>query len=362
MVENDAMSVQSMTSLGRVGRILAGSIDPSTISMDREYFANTNTQQQQQQFQQQLQQQQQQQQYLQQQQQSSASLASTSNTFSNMKSASVPSSLTETNISKSLVLGMGGGGNINMVPFDENQIILQEPDVIASTKLAHSKTTDSITSSGPIAPPRRKKRESKKSSSSSSEQFYMNEGMRLPAADTDTDSDTKSVKSVRDVQQKLSDDLVKEIEKSWNETSSLPNPRMARFSLDGGGVGCSSITTSANMAMSLGGFNSISALGGNVSSSVCSSVHASSNTIVSASGTSLSQISTSKIRPVTTAAVGGSINRMSHSLGNSSTSVYSKPSPSNSAKSNSAPGRVRYEFFLLKINIVKKGLIFKKVL
>lgn len=36
VVENDAMSVQSMTSLGRVGRILAGNIDPTSISLDRE--------------------------------------------------------------------------------------------------------------------------------------------------------------------------------------------------------------------------------------------------------------------------------------------------------------------------------------
>ncbi|XP_065372034.1 WD repeat-containing protein 44 isoform X3 [Calliphora vicina] len=345
VVENDTMSVQSITSLGRVGRILAGSIDPSAMSIDREYFANTSSSSQQQQLQQQHQQQQQlqqqlqlqQQQYLHQTQLSSSAAAVSANVFANIKSSSVPSSLMESNKSlQQSTLGVGGMSSINQVPF-ESHVVLQEPDVIASTKLAHSKTTDSITSSGPIAPPRRKKKDSKKGSTSSSEQFYMNEGMRLPAADTDTDSDTKSVKSVRDVQQKLSDDLVKEIEKSWNETSSLQNARMARCSLDGGG----SITTSANMALSIGGFSSISALGGNVSS-VCSSVHASSNTIVSASGTSLSQISASKTRPVTTAAVGGSINRMSHSLGNSSTSVYSKPSPSNSAKSNSAPGRVRY--------------------
>ncbi|XP_065372033.1 WD repeat-containing protein 44 isoform X2 [Calliphora vicina] len=343
VVENDTMSVQSITSLGRVGRILAGSIDPSAMSIDREYFANTSSSSQQQQLQQQHQQQQQlqqqlqlqQQQYLHQTQLSSSAAAVSANVFANIKSSSVPSSLMESNKSlQQSTLGVGGMSSINQVPF-ESHVVLQEPDVIASTKLAHSKTTDSITSSGPIAPPRRKKKDSKKGSTSSSEQFYMNEGMRLPAADTDTDSDTKSVKSVRDVQQKLSDDLVKEIEKSWNETSSLQNARMARCSLDGGG----SITTSANMALSIGGFSSISALGGNVSS-VCSSVHASSNTIVSASGTSLSQISASKTRPVTTAAVGGSINRMSHSLGNSSTSVYSKPSPSNSAKSNSAPGRV----------------------
>ena len=332
-----------MTSLGRVGRILAGSIDPTAMSVDREYFANTsNTIQQQQQLQQQQQQllvvQQQQQQYMQLPHSSAVAATSTNASFANIKSSSVPSSLTDSNNCKSLQQPAGFVNvSQNQVPF-ENQVVLQEPDVIASTKLAHSKTTDSITASGPIAPPRRKKKESKKGSTSSSEQFYTNESMRLPAPDTDTDSDTKSVKSVRDVQQKLSDDLVKEIEKSWHETSSLQSARMARCSLDGGG----SITTSANIALSLGGFNSISALGGNVSS-VCSSVHASSNTIVSASGTSISQISTSKSRPLTTAAVGGSINRVSHSLGNSSTSVYSKPSPSNSAKSNSAPGRVRYD-------------------
>lgn len=38
--------------------------------------------------------------------------------------------------------------------------------------------------------------------------------------------------------------------------------------------------------------------------------------------------------------ISGSMNRICQSLGNSSTSVYSKPSPSNSSKSNSAPGRV----------------------
>lgn len=337
------MSVQSITSLGRVGRILAGSIDPSSISIDREYFANTtsNNQQLQQQQQQHLQQQLQlqQQHYLQQLQTSSTVAGASTNAFNNIKLSSVPPSLTESNSSKSMqqsAAGISSMGDVKQVPF-EIQVVLQEPDVIASTKLAHSKTTDSITASGPIAPPRRKKKDSKKGSTSSSEQFYMNEGMRLPAADTDTDSDTKSIKSVRDVQQKLSDDLVKEIEQSWNETSSLQNARMTRCSLDGGG---NSVST-ANTVMSLGGFSSISALGGNVPAASFS-VHASSNTIVSATGTSMSQMSISKTRPVTTAAIGGSINRMSHSLGNSSTSVYSKPSPSNSAKSNSAPGRVRY--------------------
>ncbi|XP_005175611.1 WD repeat-containing protein 44 isoform X1 [Musca domestica] len=337
VVEKDAMSVQSMTSLGRVGRILAGSIDPSSMSIDREYFANTSSSQQQQQLQQQIAQQQQRL------QQTQLTHSGSSSTISSIKSASVPPGPIEASSSRASVPSNAATTSMSETvtsAFDK-PVTLQEPDVIASTKLAHSKTTDSITSSGPIAPPRRKKK-SKKGSSSSSEHFNMNEGMRLQAPDTDTDSDTRSVKSVRDVQQRLRDDLVKEIEKSWNETSSLQNSMSggscsgASGALSAGTGGGNGITTSATMPMTLGG---LSALGGNVSSA-CSSGNVSSNTVVSASGTSLSQISTCNARPVTTAAIGGSINRISHSLGNSSTSVYSKPSPSNSSKSNSAPGRV----------------------
>lgn len=327
-----------MTSLGRVGRILAGSIDPSSMSIDREYFANTSSSQQQQQLQQQIAQQQQRL------QQTQLTHSGSSSTISSIKSASVPPGPIEASSSRASVPSNAATTSMSETvtsAFDK-PVTLQEPDVIASTKLAHSKTTDSITSSGPIAPPRRKKK-SKKGSSSSSEHFNMNEGMRLQAPDTDTDSDTRSVKSVRDVQQRLRDDLVKEIEKSWNETSSLQNSMSggscsgASGALSAGTGGGNGITTSATMPMTLGG---LSALGGNVSSA-CSSGNVSSNTVVSASGTSLSQISTCNARPVTTAAIGGSINRISHSLGNSSTSVYSKPSPSNSSKSNSAPGRVR---------------------
>lgn len=201
--------------------------------------------------------------------------------------------------------------------------ILQEPDVIASTKLAHSKTTDSITLSGPIAPPRRKKK-SRKFSSSSSEQFSLNEGIHLNAGhdNEDTDSDARSVQSVRVVQQKLRDALVKEIENienSWNDSALKTTS-----------------TSNATLGM-IGGLGNLS---------LNSSAAGSTSTVVSASNgsSSIAYTSSSSNRPVTTAAVSGgpSINRTSHSLGNSSTSVYSKPSPSNSAKSNSAPGRVRY--------------------
>lgn len=48
-----------------------------------------------------------------------------------------------------------------------------------------------------------------------------------------------------------------------------------------------------------------------------------------------------------------SLNRIYQSLGNSNTSISSKASPSNSAKSNSAPSRVRYSIltcFLVRIH------------
>ncbi|XP_055848960.1 WD repeat-containing protein 44 isoform X2 [Episyrphus balteatus] len=256
VIENDAISIQSMTSLGRVGRILAGSVDPSAISIDRESIQNSissNSQQAQNPI--------------------PSLTASATNSQSTTPDTHTASSRSDTD-TKSIVSGQVKEKRQVVMETQQpqtNKIILQEPDVIASTKLAHSKTTDSITSSGPIAPPRRKKKP-RKISSSSSEQFNMNEGLRLPPADDD--DDTISIKSVKDVQ-KLREDIVKAIENSWNENSS--------------------ITTAA-----------------------------------------------SNSRPVTTTAAGGTINRISHSLGNSSTSVYSKPSPSNSAKSNSAPGRVRY--------------------
>ncbi|EDW16299.2 uncharacterized protein Dmoj_GI22303 [Drosophila mojavensis] len=265
VIESDTMSIQSMTSLGRVGRILAGSIDPSAISVDRESLASQTP---------------------------------------------PPTTTTMAMSTATTVVNAASATSTKYVQQSEAAVaaippqILQEPDVIASTKLAHSKTTDSITSSGPVAPPRRKKK-SRKFSNSSSEQFNMNDGMRLPAGDTeDTDSDTRSVQSVRDVQQQLRDDIVKQFESSLNDVS---------------------IMTSSNTL-------------------TCSST----STIVSASAStatttpsSLAQIASTShachVRPVSTA---GIMMKPSQSLGNSVTSVYSKPSPSNSAKSNSAPGRV----------------------
>ncbi|XP_030370197.1 WD repeat-containing protein 44 isoform X2 [Scaptodrosophila lebanonensis] len=300
VIETDTMSIQSMTSLGRVGRILAGSIDPSAISIDRESLASSNS------LQMQLKQHQQQAATT-----SNASTVAPTPTAMTTTATSSSSSAGTPRVSPKHAQAISAGAASGAVATSSassqplanlsGAIILQEPDVIASTKLAHSKTTDSITSSGPVAPPRRKKK-SRKFSSSSSEQFNMNEGMRLPPGDTeDTDSDTRSVKSVRDVQQNLRDLIVKEFESTLNDATASTNT-----------LTCSSTST-----------------------------------IVSASAATTTPpppaqiaVTSSLVRPVVTSGPSGSINKASHSLGNSSTSVYSKPSPSNSAKSNSAPGRV----------------------
>lgn len=145
-----------------------------------------------------------------------------------------------------------------------------EPDVIASTKLGHSKTTDSVTSSGPIAPPRRKKKSVKNTPTTSS---------------TKSDSCTESSPSSTESKLKLSVALPP----ASNECAvSLPSPAT----------------------------KAIETLTREIENSFIGSSSSNSRT-----------------------EIGGSMSRICQSLGNSSTSVYSKPSPSNSSKSSSAPGR-----------------------
>ncbi|XP_062125552.1 WD repeat-containing protein 44 isoform X1 [Drosophila sulfurigaster albostrigata] len=303
VIESDTMSIQSMTSLGRVGRILAGSIDPSAISVDRESLASMNAQQQQ------LQSQQQQQHQLQRQTPPPTTTTSTSSTTApttNAIAAGTAKQQTQavnaasSSSAASAAAAAAGVTAARITAADSATIMLQEPDVIASTKLTQSKTTDSITSSGPVAPPRTKKK-SRKLSSSSSEQFNTNDGMRLPPGDAeDTDSDTRSVKSVRDVQQKLRDDIVKQFESSLNDVSAKASNITLTCSSTSTIVSASASTTTTPSSLA----------------QIAAVSHASSTVM--------------QVRSV----------KPSHSLGNSVTSVYSKPSPSNSAKSNSAPGRV----------------------
>ncbi|XP_065722505.2 WD repeat-containing protein 44 isoform X2 [Drosophila suzukii] len=284
VIETDAMSIQSMTSLGRVGRILAGSIDPSAISIDRESLASLNAQQQKQQAQQQ-------QQTLPASSTNSTTPPSTGNTSSGMSTPRVsPKHQPSGQEAAATTTGIPPSAVSSLQSSTAGAIMLQEPDVIASTKLAQSKTTDSITSSGPVAPPRRKKK-SRNCSISSSDQYSL-----PPADNEDTDSDTRSVKSVQGLQQKL-----REFESSLNDaTSSASNNTLT----------CSSTNTIVSASAS-----------------------------TTAASSSMPSTSAIHMRPMASSvSIAGP--KPTQSLGSSSTSVHSKPSPSNSAKSNSAPGRV----------------------
>ncbi|XP_049785199.1 WD repeat-containing protein 44 [Schistocerca cancellata] len=149
IIEHDALSLQSMTSLGRVGRILAGFVDATGVG--REGL------------------------------QSGAGSGVHSSGFSlgREESMSETSSLlsqgSHTHISVNTERRMGAAGKAGSAPSlttsasqhfprEERQgsLPLQEPDVIASTKgngkISDVKTADSVAVPVPVAPPRRKKK------------------------------------------------------------------------------------------------------------------------------------------------------------------------------------------------------------
>ena len=96
-----------MQSLGRVGRILSGSLEPNALSISREQPQQT-------------------------QQQQSPLMESPPN------NADMP---TSSNLQPSDSHSQSSNYSLTI---SRNPTMLQEPDVIASTKLSHSKTTDSV--------------------------------------------------------------------------------------------------------------------------------------------------------------------------------------------------------------------------
>lgn len=115
MIEKDGLSIHSMQSLGRVGRILSGSLDPGPFSNS----SKENTQQN-----------------LQLESPTNVTSATSEKTDS-LKSQQQKSDDTISQSSNySLVTSNSASNHMNTV--------LQEPDVIASTKLSQSKTTDSV--------------------------------------------------------------------------------------------------------------------------------------------------------------------------------------------------------------------------
>lgn len=106
VIDNDGLSIHSMQSLGRVGRILSGSLEPNALSISREQPQQA------------------------QQQQSPLMESPTNNAEQPSSSNLQPSDSHSQSSNYSLTIS--------------RNTMLQEPDVIASTKLSHSKTTDSV--------------------------------------------------------------------------------------------------------------------------------------------------------------------------------------------------------------------------
>jgi WD repeat-containing protein 44 len=119
VIEKDGLSIHSLQSLGRVGRILSGSLDPGALSISKE---NSSTNQQSPH------------------QETTTNLSPTSAAGENREAQKSQQQKSDDSHSQcsnySLVTSASAGNQINTV--------LQEPDVIASTKLSQSKTTDSV--------------------------------------------------------------------------------------------------------------------------------------------------------------------------------------------------------------------------
>lgn len=109
VIEKDGLSIHSMQSLGRVGRILSGSLDPGPLSMSKESTLQN------------------------------LQLESPTNAISEENSNGKENNMKKSEDSQSQ------SSNYSLVTSASSQIRqLQEPDVIASTKLSQSKTTDSV--------------------------------------------------------------------------------------------------------------------------------------------------------------------------------------------------------------------------
>lgn len=117
VIDNDGLSIHSMQSLGRVGRILSGSLDPAVMNVkaDTQVATSRDTPIS----------------------QESPSSTTSPRVDSPSKAAS----------SSDEAKGKQEDSNSQCSNYSgiiSKTTILQEPDVIASTKLAHSKTTDSV--------------------------------------------------------------------------------------------------------------------------------------------------------------------------------------------------------------------------
>lgn len=116
VIDNDGISIHSMQSLGRVGRILSGSLDPASMNVNAAQPTQKENQS------------------------SQPSESPTPAVSKSPSNASIPATSSASQKKAEDNQSQNSNYSLTMNP----NTILQEPDVIASTKLAHSKTTDSV--------------------------------------------------------------------------------------------------------------------------------------------------------------------------------------------------------------------------
>lgn len=116
VIDNDGISIHSMQSLGRVGRILSGSLDPASMNVNAAQPTQKENQS------------------------SQPSESPTPAVSKSASNASIPATSSASQKKADDNQSQNSNYSLTMNP----NTILQEPDVIASTKLAHSKTTDSV--------------------------------------------------------------------------------------------------------------------------------------------------------------------------------------------------------------------------
>lgn len=140
IIEHDTFSLQSMTSLGRVGRLLAGTSDSASgvVAPGFQYPTNVLSRGSQ-----------------------MSSIASISSKDEDVASGKVSQSSSSLTLSGEMLQdSVNGKSNCSTSSHGDKPALLQEPDVIASTK-NNGKSTEPQNGSipkVPVAPPRRKKK------------------------------------------------------------------------------------------------------------------------------------------------------------------------------------------------------------
>lgn len=172
IIEHDALSLQSLTSLGRVGRILGGVQDTISLSSGRVEQQLTST--------------------------SSCSTLGGDLKEEEEEESSTPVTAQTSPDPTPSSTPTTSASTAPSSPSHYSKSVLQEPDVIASTKNSFSNGTPSLPSEAPVAPPRKKKKNKTQNASANAAPFV---------CETDSASQTSQLPSPASTIESLTRDL-----------------------------------------------------------------------------------------------------------------------------------------------------------